>query len=212
MSKGLMVAVLAAGVLVLPFPQPALADHEETCVDVPFVIPLSVKDNSYPQTVEAIAGEAVIVAETTHEVLEDLGQGEGANVAAGILYAAEAAQLAIEYIDREADVCRTDVHWEDEESFVKMSIEADLAVTTTPDSAFIFPTDDPDLPPGFADAPAIGVKDIVHETIEKMESTGQCGCSSANSYYDQAVTALDQAHYKTAYKLFRQAYVLAFSN
>jgi hypothetical protein len=214
MPKVFLVAVLAGAMLTVPGQQAAFADHEESCTDTPFVIPVSVKDHTYPQTVEAVVGAAVIAAETVHEVLEDTPEvpAEAVGVAAGVVSAAQAAQLAIEYIDREADVCRTDVHWEDEEALMKMNIEADLAVTTTPDSAFVLPTDDPDLPPGFIDAPVIGVKDIVNETIEKMESTGQCGCTSAKSYYNQAVTAMDAGNYKTAYKLFRQAYVLAFSN
>ena len=212
MSKGLMVAALAGAMLVVPLQQSAFADHEESCVDTPFIVPVSVKDNTYPQQLEAVVEAGVIAAETTHEVLEDTGPAEAAGVAAGVVAALQAVQMVIEHTDEEADVCRTDVHWEDEEALMKMNIEADLAVTTTPDAAFVLPTDDPNLPPGFIDAPVIGVKDIVNETIEKMESTGQCGCTSAKSYYDQAVTQMEGGHYKAAYKLFRQAYVLAFSN
>lgn len=131
-----------------------------------------------------------------------------AAVVAGAIGAAETAKLVLETINKVADACRTERHQTLQDDLIKAAIRHDLAVTTTPVFAFVMPESEE----GYLDRPDVGVQDIVNETIEKMESTGQCGCSSAKSYYDMAVTAMDQGHYKTAYKLFRQAYVLAFSN
>jgi hypothetical protein len=150
--------------------------------------------------VQGVAGAAI---ELTAEPVKI-----AASVVAGTIGAAKTAKLVLETINKVADACRTERHQTLQDELIKAAIRHDLSVTTTPVFAFVMPESEE----GFLDRADVGVKDIVHETIEKMESTGQCGCSSANSYYDQAVTALGQAHYKTAYKLFRQAYVLAFSN
>jgi hypothetical protein len=58
----------------------------------------------------------------------------------------------------------------------------------------------------------VGVKTSVRFTIDAMKSTGQCTCTAAESSYTQAVAAVTARNYKTAYRLFRQAYVYAFSN
>jgi hypothetical protein len=188
---------------------------------------------------ETVAEEAILALEVTHNVLdtvadsieeagEDLEAGGApgaatagdamektadpwkiaAAVVAGAIGAAELAKLALETINKIADACRTERHMTIQDELIKAAIRHDLAVTTTPVFAFVMPESEE----GYLDRPDVGVKDIVNETIEKMESTGQCGCTSAKSYYNQAVTAMDAGNYKTAYKLFRQAYVLAFSN
>jgi hypothetical protein len=131
-----------------------------------------------------------------------------AAVVAGSIAAAETAKLVLETINNTADACRTERHQTIQDELIKAAIRHDLAVTTTPVFAFVMPESEE----GYLDRPDVGVQDIVNETIEKMESTGQCGCTSAKSYYNQAVAAMDAGSYKTAYKLFRQAYVLAFSN
>ena len=192
-----------------------------------------------PVADETTAEAAVLELELTHNILgavadaiEDKGEGIEAGgapgaatlgdaeeklaepvkiaaaVVAGAIGAAETAKLVLETINNVADACRTERHQTLQDDLIKAAIRHDLAVTTTPVFAFVMPESEE----GYLDRPDVGVQDIVNETIEKMESTGQCGCASAKSYYNLAVTAMDQGNYKTAYKLFRQAYVLAFSN
>ena len=193
-----------------------------------------------PVTDETIAEGAVLALELTHNILgavadaieehgEEVEAGGAdpvqgvagaaieltaepvkiaAAVVAGAIGAAEIAHLTLETINKVADACRTERHQTIQDELIKAAIRHDLAVTTTPVFAFVMPESEE----GYLDRPDVGVKDIVNEAIEKMESTGQCGCTSAKSYYDQAVKQMEGGHYKAAYKLFRQAYVLAFSN
>lgn len=225
----LTACVLAVAGLGVVTPSTALADTNQDQVCPPYTSDDPVQD-------ETIAEGVVIALELTHNLLsagkdeleeigedleesigypvgqavEDLAEpvGIAAAVVAGAVGAAETALLVLETVNNVADACRTERHQTMQDELIKAAIRRDLAVTTTPVFAFVMPESEE----GYLDRPDVGVKDIVNEAIEKMESTGQCGCTSAKSYYDQAVTQMEGGHYKAAYKLFRQAYVLAFSN
>jgi hypothetical protein len=199
-----LVASLVAAGLALG-PGPALAIHEEACVEKPYT-PMGAHD-------EHIANSAVILAELTQALLEDSKLSAiAALVAAGVTTATKVAALVVKGQNQTADICRIDEHWNLEDQLMQIRIQADLAVTTTADSGFVLPADGEGHAPDFINSKGVGVQSEVGNTIDAMVELKQCTCTSAKSYLAAADSQLAAGNYKKAYTYYRQAYVLAFSN
>jgi hypothetical protein len=174
-----------------------------------------------------LAAEAVYDAsDRADQVLPEKG------IAAAAVAAAASAHLAVSGINRVAEACYMPRHWDLEDDLMQMTLQADLASRATPDVQFVMreqrpsghvpPTADdfpgyidrerPDAQNGVEGWDVIGVKTTVRGVIDAMVAPDQCTCSAAESSYSQAVTAVANNQLKTAHKLFRQAYVYAFSN
>jgi hypothetical protein len=123
-------------------------------------------------------------------------------------FAVRVAALTHYGINREADECRSDAHARMLDDLLSAQIRRDLASTATPVALFVLP----ESQGGYIDTEGVGVKVIVRDAIDRMKSSGQCTCSAAESSYSQAVSALAAGSYKTAHRLFRQAYVYSFSS
>ncbi len=230
-AVGALLALSVTATLVVLPASPALATHDDVCP--------AYTSETHAVEDEIVAEAVVIPLQLAHDIAEATSDmmGERAKHSATILdaipfliaealanataiafskaaWAAKVAVLGLKTTNKIADECRTGAHWTLLDELLKSAIRRDLAVTTTPVALFVLPTSAGGYIDGgeAADSGGVGVKVIVRETIDKMIALGQCTCSSANSSYNQAVTELTAGRYKSAYRLFRQAYVYAFSN
>jgi hypothetical protein len=211
----LLAALLCVGTAALAAAPAAEAKHEEDC---------RAYSNPKAPTDEVAVGAAVIAvgaftkeADLIAEILED-GKPLTAiphKIAAGVAGALAATEFAVktslfvlQRINAEADECRIDSHYRLLDDILNSQIRRDLASRGTPVAMFVLPEE----LGGYIDSPGVGTRAVVKDAITRMKARGQCTCSAAQSAYDQAVAAMDSGSYKTAYKLFRQAYVYAFSN
>jgi hypothetical protein len=207
-----LVSVAAAGLAGAPAAQ---ATHDEDC--------RAYSNPKAPQD-EVGVGAAVITADgitaqldLAAEVLEEGKPATAAahKVAAGIAgasvtveYGIKTALFVLQRINAEADECRIDAHYRLLDDILNSQIRRDLALRGTPVAMFVLPEEFG----GYLDSPGVGTRAVVEDAIKRMKARGQCTCSAAQNTYDQAVAAMDSGSYKAAYKLFRQAYVYAFSN
>jgi len=215
MSRLILALLLAAAALLAAMAPAAQATHLENCRS--YTTPTSPLDEIEIEGViiglNLVTNELDASAETL-EAIPVIGPALAAPVriaaaaASASEYASRAAALTLYGINREADECRKDAHSSMLDDQLSAQIRRDLAATTTPVALFVLPESEG----GYIDTPGVGVRVIVRDAIDRMKASGQCTCSAAESSYSQAVTALGNGQYKTAHKLFRQAYVYAFSN
>ena len=220
-------AVITAALPAVVLTAPASAGrHGGSC-------PAYTTESHYRSNDDTFAEGILLAAEGTYEASDRLDQVLPAKgVAAAAVAAAASAHLAVSGINRVADACYEPRHQVLQDDLMKMTLQAQLASTATPDVQFVMREQRPDghVPPtsdafpGYIDRErpdaqndvegwgVLGVKTNVRGVIDAMKSTEQCTCSAAESSYVQAVSALGSGQLKTAYKLFRQAYVYAFSN
>jgi hypothetical protein len=215
MSRLVPTLVLAVAALLLAIAAPAAhATHLEECR--PYTTPTSPMDEIEVEGViiglRLVKDELDASAETL-EIVPLVGPALAAPVrvaaatASASEFAARVAALTLYGINREADECRGDAHARMLDDLLSAQIRRDLGSTTTPVALFVLPESEG----GYLDTEGVGVKVIVRDAIDRMKSSGQCTCSAAESSYSQAVSALGSGNYKTAHRLFRQAYVYAFS-
>jgi hypothetical protein len=220
-------AALAAGLLAAPATARHGAEWDGS------VCPAYTSESHFHSNDDTIAQGFLIAAEGVYEAADraDLVQ-PAKGIAAAAVAAAASAHLALSGQNRVAEACYVPRHLELEDDLMKMTLQAELASTATPDVQFVMreqrpdghvpPTSDtfpgyidrerPDAQNGVEGWDVIGVKTNVRGVIDAMKSTEQCTCSAAESSYTQAVSALASGQLKNAHKLFRQAYVYAFSN
>jgi hypothetical protein len=231
MRRALALVVLAAALPAVLLAAPATARHGahwagSGCPGYTTESHFRSNDDTIAQGV-LLAAEAVYDAsDRADQVLPEKG------IAAAAVAAAASAHLAVTGINRVAEACYMPRHWDLEDDLMQMTLQADLASRATPDVQFVMreqrpsghvpPTADdfpgyidrerPDAQNGVEGWDVIGVKTTVRGVIDAMKATEQCTCSAAESSYSQAVAAVASNQLKTAHKLFRQAYVYAFSN
>ena len=217
MSRLIIASLIAAAALLAATAPAAHATHLEDCR--PYTTPTSPLDEIQVEGtaigLKLIADELDATAETV-EAVPVVGPPAAvpvraaAAVAAGSYFAVRVAALALYGVNRETDECRRDAHARVLDDLLSAQIRRDLSATTTPVALFVLP----ESAGGYIDTTGVGVRVIVRDAIDRMKGSGQCTCSAAESAYSQAVTALglENPQYKTAYRLFRQAYVYAFSN
>jgi len=231
MRSAIALVVVAAALPAVLLVAPATARHGaewdgSTC-------PAYSTESHFHSNDDTIAQGALLATQAVYEAADRADLTLPAKgVAAAAMAAAASAHLAVSGINRVADACYDPRHWELEDDLMKITMQAQLASTATPDVQFVlrekrasghvppagdgFPGYiDRERPDAWNDVTGwdvIGVKTNVRGVIDAMKSTEQCTCSAAESSYSQAVSALGNGQLKTAYKLFRQAYVYAFSN
>lgn len=210
--RALIAALLAAGVTMAAAPA-AHATHLEECR--PYSTPTSPQDEIDAESAAIAFKLTAAEADAAAEALEtpvtpglDIPFRIAAGLAVTAEYAARTGALALYGINREADECRIDAHARLTDDLLSAQIKRDLALTSTPVALFVLPEEHG----GYLDTHGVGVQVIVRDAIDRMKQEGQCTCGAAESAYGQAVTAMQGGQYKTAYRLFRQAYVYAFSN
>jgi hypothetical protein len=232
-----IVALLTGGALLaLPAATAGKGAHGEKWTGAtPETCPSFTTEARFKSTDESISGAVELLNDGLYEASDRLDSVAFKQTASLTLLAAQVANFAVRSQNVLAEAtCYTPRHWQLEDELMKMTIQADLASTTTPDLSFVMPEERPtehvppvrketpgyidrhrdgsDNPNEIADADIIGVRSSVRDVIDQMKAAEQCTCSLADQYHDQAVAAMDSGSYKAAYKLFRQAYVYAFSN
>lgn len=215
MPRLILAPVLAAVALLAAAASAADATHLENCRA--YTTLTSPLDEIQVEGVAIGLGLVTDELDATAETLEAVPT-VGPALAAPVRIAAAAASasefavrisaLALYGINREADECRRDAHSSMLDDLLSAQIRRDLAATTTPVALFVLPGSEG----GYIDTEGVGVRAVVRDAIDRMKGSGQCTCSAAQSSYSQAVSAMGSGEYKTAYRLFRQAYVYAFSN
>jgi len=215
MSRLILAPLIAAAALLAATVPAAHATHLEDCR--PYTTPTSPVDEieAEEEVIEAkVVTDQLDATAETAEAIPVIGPALAvplralAAAAVGVWYAARSRALTLYEVNREADECRRDAHSRGLDDLLSAQIRRDLSATTTPVAMFVLPESEG----GYIDTDGVGVRVIVRDAIDRMKTSGQCTCSAAESAYSQAVTALTGGHYKTAYRLFRQAYVYAFSN
>jgi hypothetical protein len=232
MRRRTIAATLAVAAVALACASPASARHGEAWGDAGTCPAYSTESGFYSNET-TIAEGIKLAAEAVYAGL-DRADAKGPAKAAGAaaLAAAESAHLAINGQNRLAIACYDPRHWQLQDDLMKMTIQANLALTSAADISLVMPEKRPSghVPPtttihsGFIDRErpdaqndvegwdVIGTMTTVRGVIDAMKEAEQCTCGAAESAYGQAVTAMRGGQYKTAYRLFRQAYVYAFSN
>ena len=227
MRPAIALAVIAAALPAVLLAAPASAGrHGGTC-------PAYTTESHYRSNDDTIAQGILLAAEGVYEVSDRADQVlPEKGLAAAAVAAAASAHLAVTGINRVADACYEPRHLVLQDDLMKMTLQAQLASTATPDVQFVMREQRPeghvpptsDAFPGYIDRErpeaqngvegwgVLGVRTNVRGVIDAMKSTGQCTCSAAESSYGHGVSALGNGQLKTAYRLFRQAYVYAFSN
>jgi hypothetical protein len=231
MRRALALVVVAAALPAVLLPAPAAARHGAPWAGS--VCPGYTTESHYHSNDDTIAQGILLAAEAVYDASDRADQVlPQKGIAAAAVAAAASAHLAVSGINRVAEACYMPRHWDLEDDLMQMTLQADLAARATPDVQFVMRERRPSghVPPGADGFPGyidrersdaqngvagwdiIGVKTTVRGVIDAMVATEQCTCSAAESSYAQAVTAVGHNQLKTAHKLFRQAYVYAFSN
>jgi len=227
MRPAIALAVIAAALPAVVLTAPASAGrHGGSC-------PAYSSESYLHSSDDTRAQKILLNAEFVYEVADRIDQTQPVKgLAAAAVAAAAAAHLDVSGRNRIADACYEPRHMVLQDDLMKMTLQAQLASTATPDVQFVTREQRPDghIPPtsdvfpGYIDRErpeaqndvegwgVLGVRTNVRGVIDAMKSTEQCTCSAAESSYTQAVSALGNGQLKTAYKLFRQAYAYAFSN